>query len=344
MSGKGGETVEKKRIYFIDNVKIIAIFFVALGHLLMGLYDAGIFTEQTYPETFVSILYLFHVPLFFICSGFIYQRMTVKQDFKDYSKNILKKLLALGIPYVVFVSATYVLKIIFSSSVNSVNSKGLISLLISARTAPYWFLYVLFIFFVLNPIMKNSADAVIRLVIAIALFMVFDYFPPTYLPQYFDHIITVVRYNAVWFVLGMFTAHFRLERYFTKSGGILFVVFVFLILFVINNRYYFRGYNLFFGFLACTGIISFIGKLSDREENPKVLSFLAKYTMPVFLMHTIFAAGVRSVLLKIGITNIIIHLGAGLAASFILPIIAAMVMEKIHLDFLYAPTKYIKIK
>ena len=59
MSGKGGETVEKKRIYFIDNVKIIAIFFVALGHLLMGLYDAGIFTEQTYPETFVSILYIF---------------------------------------------------------------------------------------------------------------------------------------------------------------------------------------------------------------------------------------------------------------------------------------------
>ena len=73
------------------------------------------------------------------------------------------------------------------------------------------------------------------------------------------------------------------------------------------------------------------------------MGFFAKYTIPIFLMHTIFATGIRSVLFKLRITNSIIHILFGLIITFIGPVIAAVIMEKTHLDFLLYPLKYIKI-
>ena len=95
--------------------------------------------------------------------------------------------------------------------------------------------------------------------------------------------------------------------------------------------------------LACLGVISFVGSF-EKKENPKALTFLARYTTPIFLMHTVFAAATRAVLLKLGIVSLPLHLIAGLTASLVFPVLAGMVMEKIKLDFLYAPTKYIHVK
>ena len=65
--------------------------------------------------------------------------------------------------------------------------------------------------------------------------------------------------------------------------------------------------------------------------------------MPVYLMHTIFAAGLRSVLLKIGITNGAVHIVLGIAVSFIGPIVAIEIMKRLKLDIFVYPAKYIKI-
>ena len=45
-------------------------------------------------------------------------------------------------------------------------------------------------------------------------------------------------------------------------------------------------------------------------------------------MHTIFAAGVRILLCKLGITNYSIHFVLGLIASIYLPIIISIICEK----------------
>ena len=94
------------------------------------------------------------------------------------------------------------------------------------------------------------------------------------------------------------------------------------------------------GLLACVAVILMV---AGGKRFGRGMDFLAKYTMPIFLMHTIFAAGIRSVLFKLGITNSIIHILFGLIITFIGPVIAAVIMEKTHLDFLLYPLKYIKI-
>lgn len=65
--------------------------------------------------------------------------------------------------------------------------------------------------------------------------------------------------------------------------------------------------------------------------------------MPVFLMHTIFAAGIRVVLVKIGVTTPTVHVVVGLATGFVGPVFAMLAMERLRpLDFLVYPTRYVK--
>lgn len=92
------------------------------------------------------------------------------------------------------------------------------------------------------------------------------------------------------------------------------------------------------GLMACTAVILLV--VIYEEKSGKAMGFLAKYTMPIFLMHTLFAAPLRSVLLKIGVTNAAIHVVLGLGISFAGPIVAAWIMKKTKwLEFFLYPNK-----
>lgn len=71
-------------------------------------------------------------------------------------------------------------------------------------------------------------------------------------------------------------------------------------------------------------------------------SMVAAEILPETELHTLFAAPCRVLLMRIGITNAPIQIGIGVAVSFIGPIVAMMIMEKIKLDFLVYPGKLIK--
>ena len=95
------------------------------------------------------------------------------------------------------------------------------------------------------------------------------------------------------------------------------------------------------GLLACVAVILMGADYEDKFG--KCMDFLAKYTMPIFLMHTLFAAPLRSVLLKVGVTNAVAHVVLGLGISFAGPIIAAWIMKKTKwLEFFLYPNKLIR--
>lgn len=95
------------------------------------------------------------------------------------------------------------------------------------------------------------------------------------------------------------------------------------------------------GLLACVAVILMVAEF--EQKFGRGMDFLTKYTMPIFLMHTLFAAPMRSVLLKVGIENAVIHVVLGLGISFVGPIIAAWIMKKTKwLEFFLYPNKVIK--
>ena len=95
------------------------------------------------------------------------------------------------------------------------------------------------------------------------------------------------------------------------------------------------------GLLACIAVILMVAGF--EEKLGKGIDFLAKYTMPIFLMHTLFAAPMRAILMKIGIENAVIHVVLGLGISIAGPIMAAWVMKKTKwLEFFLYPTRFIR--
>lgn len=95
------------------------------------------------------------------------------------------------------------------------------------------------------------------------------------------------------------------------------------------------------GLLACVAVILMVAGF--EEKFGRGMDFLAKYTMPIFLMHTLSAAPLRSVLMKVGIENAVVHVVLGLGISFAGPITAAWIMKKTKwLEFFLYPNKFIR--
>lgn len=95
------------------------------------------------------------------------------------------------------------------------------------------------------------------------------------------------------------------------------------------------------GLMACAAVILLAAAYEEKSGN--AMGFLAKYTMPIFLMHTLFAAPLRSILLKVGITDAVVHVVLGLGISFVGPIIAAWIMKRTKwLEFFIYPKIILK--
>lgn len=341
------ELIENKtqaRVIWIDNVKIIACILVALGHLAMGFVGAGLIEEGLGYKIFVETIYCFHVPLFFICSGFLYQQFTKEQTTKNYAKGILKKLISLGIPYFVFSTATYFLKTLFSSQVNYALEEGLAKTLFLNPLSPYWFLYSLFFMFLLSPILKNKADAIIRALIGVVLYAMSSFSLLGFVPEAVFNPVDNFCKNYIWFIFGMIISRFNFNALYKKWFIGAFLLFLGIKIIAIVYDVELGVFSLILSLLACVGIIGFVADMYKSNRQTRMFGFFSKYTMPIFLMHTIISSGVRSVLLKVGIVSLPVHIVVGIITSILLPIIAAMIMEKIKLDILYNPTKYIKIK
>ncbi len=56
--------------------------------------------------------------------------------------------------------------------------------------------------------------------------------------------------------------------------------------------------------------------------------FLSRYHFPIYLMHTIFTAGVRILMQKAGMHNYWLHVAVGMLAGIAAPIFIAKIMEK----------------
>ena len=161
------QTAVRTREKWVDDVKVIACILVVLGHFFQSMTKANIMPENDLYKWFNTTIYYFHVPLFFICSGYLYQKYSKVNDFRGWKKNVAKKALALGVPYVTFSTATWVLKTVFSGSVNK-QADSLFSTLVLSPSAPYWYLYALFFIFLVTPTFTSLKATVAGLLVATA--------------------------------------------------------------------------------------------------------------------------------------------------------------------------------
>lgn len=324
----------RKREKWVDDVKVIACMLVVLGHFFQSMTKANILPENDLYKWFNTTIYYFHVPLFFICSGYLYQKHSKVNSVESWCKNVAKKASALGIPYATFTTATWVLKKVFSSNVND-QIGGLGDTLFLHPTAPYWYLYALFFIFLVTPTFVSVKVAAVGLIIAlVAKILILTGRTSIY-------VISTVLSNEIWFVLGMSICAFNVQLKGRKvQGTISGLLFIILSIVVYTVKISGSVISFAMGLLACIAIILVV---ADFEEVfGRGMDFLATYTMPIFLMHTLFAAPLRAILLKIGVTDVVVHVVLGLGISFVGPMVVALIMKKTKwLEFLLYPNQFL---
>lgn len=335
------KTTSENRNIWVDNIKVFACVLVVLGHFFKSMVASQMISESYLYHWFVDTIYYFHVPLFFVCSGYLYQKYSCVNSFGSWGCNAFKKLVNLGIPYFVFSAITWILKNVFSGDVNIQNNAGLLKTLLNQPLSPYWYLYTLMFIFLLTPTFSNKKMAFGSMVVAVAFKFIY-----IFIGEASVYAVSSVLSNEIWFVLGMALAFFEKPAWLQggKWKGIgVFGTIAFVSVSLLISWYKLETEWLSF-VMGVWGCIVFLLVFMNFLFMDKCLRWLRGYTMPIFLMHTIFAAGLRSVLFRLGIEHMWIHLVLGMAISMIGPIVAAMVMQPMRLDILYTPGKYIRFK
>lgn len=329
-----GYNSEQTREAWIDYIKVFACILVVLGHFFQSMVKAEILPDNSLYQWFDTSIYYFHVPLFFICSGYLYQRYSRVDGFLSWKNNVVKKAMVLGIPYFMFSFATWLLKTVFSGEVNG-QIGGLGDTLFVHPTSPYWFLYILFLIFVITPTVRTTRSIGILTTIALTGKLLKIIGGGYSILQIYA--VSTLLSNWIWFVLGMVIAFGKLQKKFSRLVG-----FILGATFIVASLWTYRidsaWISFGMGLLACTSVFMII---AGCKEN-KYLNRFAKYTMPIFLMHTLFAAPCRVLLLKLGFSSATLQVNLGLVISFAGSIVAMMILEKIKLDFLVYPGKLIK--
>lgn len=95
----------KQRIEYIDAIKGLAIFLMVMGHAIAWNYDDYNAVCNFHPEQTINVkmggaiwqlIYSFHMPLFFMVSGFLMYKAYQWSDFLSFTK---KKIIRLLLPW-----------------------------------------------------------------------------------------------------------------------------------------------------------------------------------------------------------------------------------------------------
>ena len=134
--------------------------------------------------------------------------------------------------------------------------------------------------------------------------------------------------NMVWFVLGQLFSYKQINP---KIKTSLFLVLLFACVFVFRAVFDISAESLdtvltLLGVSASVGIVYAITR--NRATVHGIWKYISKYMLQIYLLHTMLAAGIRAVLLRLGISNLFPHLLMGLVFSFIIPIFCAMAAEQ----------------
>ncbi len=327
-----------ERNVLVDRLKGYACFLVLFGHVIMGIRLAGIDIPKFFwgMEKFI---WSFHVALFLFLSGVVYKVTGEWRGKKTKWGFILHKFYNLGVPYIVF-STVYVLINSLVGGVNTGFSVSDILYIWKTPIAQYWYLYALFFLFCIWTVLSVKFNNWQITIIAVLI----GYLAP------FCGIslggLDVAFYSALAFGVGTFVDFKRLTNVPTWSKYIVVLMHIitgitFVLLDIIEAPFI-KEIMILFGIYAS---IMFISIVQDFKPVARFLDFVSKYSFQIYLLHTIFTAGIRIVMIKMNVNGWLIHILVGTACGLVFSVLAAVIAKKVKfLNFFFFPAKVYTFK
>ena len=329
----------EQRNQWVDYAKAIGILLVVYGHVARGLYNAGIaIPEKTYALA-DSIVYSFHMPLFFFLSGlFFYQSLTKRGG----RALIASKIDTIAYPYILWSLLQGSIEVFLSSHTNSnIHMNDVLALFWSPR-AQFWYLYALFVVFIVSTVLykmapKHLAAQVVTPLLLLAASLLYIF--PQLLPKIF--IFRYIANDLVFFVLGIFFTQLAHKTDFLGRP----VSLVLLTTAVIAYQYYFhvnKGFTnahkglplLLLASLTIIWVVS-LAKVATQKYS-KTMLFIGASSMGIYLMHIVAGSGARVLLKALGIYSYSVHLWLGCALAVLGPLAALYFIKRFKIPLLFS--------
>lgn len=324
---------------WVDYAKAIGIILVVYGHVARGVFNAGLPMDE---DTYIlvdSIIYSFHMPLFFFLSGLFFYDSLMK---RGKAGLIVNKVDTIVYPFIVWSLLQGLVEVVLSNYTNGEVTLGQVFSLLWSPRAQFWFLYALFLVFVVCSFVyaKASRRFFLPILLGFGAFYV--------LKQDFDmgRIGNFIFGNAVFFALGVWFNEiktFFLARYasLTLVFGALFILGQYLFHITFGLNWEVGGLPVL---TLATISIFFMIAMSMWLGNVRIewLLFIGASSMTIYLMHILAGSGIRVILSSfMGIDSIPAHLLAGTIVGLAAPLVAQLVVKRYDLAFLFTPPKSI---
>ncbi len=321
---------EHKRIKWIDSLKGFATVCVVLGHVADGYIGAGLFPEHgSVLNNVFNVLYMFHMPLFFVLSGMAFQTAYGSEiREKGRSERLRGQLINIMLLYFFYCLLIGCFKIMFSGSVNKpVGVKDLL-LLWGKPIYPYWYFYVLAVFYAVFSIkrvicMKSTVLFPILFCMS---------FAGTYADTRDWFQVQHILFNGLFFFLGISYINGDLIKLFSPVPAAAVFAFscVTAALFFNDSRYVYNVpvINTVTAFGISVGLICLFSAVRFFSEL-KLLPYIGRHCLEVYLLHCFLTAGNRTIFAKLGINNFYISVMLNLLISTSLPLIFGIIADKL---------------
>lgn len=336
------------RIDWPDAAKGVGIVLVVAGHMLGGLIDSDVpITGWPLREIFVAI-YTFHMPLFFILSG-LFVAKRIERDPVGFVQGIIRNIYY---PYLLWSVIQFTLIYFIGQWANTPPGPYLATIvrIPFSPLSQFWFLLILAIMHAGTYVLLPRVGAITLVLIGLVMRSLSAIFIPNAVPQM---LLDFFFYYALGVLLGPVGVldvirpklHGRAVLGVISALGLL-VMTVQVIIAQSTEAVFYQDHprlaaallgrigwsHLGLGAaLAMTAVVIIMAE-SARGSIRVALLYLGRYSLPIYILHVMFVAGSRIILVKIfSVTSIAVLVPVLLIAGIAGPLAAQMILLRLRL-------------
>ncbi|KAA6183157.1 acyltransferase [Thiohalocapsa marina] len=331
-TGEGG------RDAWVDYAKAIGIVLVVYGHVARGVFNAGIPLDEPLYRLVDSIVYSFHMPLFFFLSGIFFFHSLRRRGRVALALN---KVDTIVYPYILWSLIQGLAEVWLSRyTTGSVTLTEVLSLW--DPRAQFWFLYALFLVFVTAILVyrRESGALLFGVLVVSALAYVFQARIPSLMHS--DYVVK----NLVFFALGVWFSSVR-HRLAPWAGP---WAALGLVLFIAVQT----GFHLGLGLThEDKGVASLLVAVVSILAVASLCIWLARApvrwvvalggaSMAIYVMHILAGSGARVLLSRfLGVQDALTQIVLGCLAGILLPMLALWLMRRLGISGLLSAPRWL---
>jgi fucose 4-O-acetylase-like acetyltransferase len=326
------------RTDWVDYAKGIGIILVVYGHLLSSGYHAELGIPDRFFGLSDSIIYGFHMPLFFLLAGLFVEKSLQGHGVHNYLGNQLRRLVY---PYFIWSILQLSVEVIFSSYTQKGARLSDIFALVYQPWGQFWFIYALFLMQLVYVIVRGLTRFALLIlgILAVGLFLYPIRIDIAAISPFSTHLI--------FFISGILFRKYLWEKIsFKPSIWTIIILFLILVgsgLFIFETRLQptrlaSSDQPFYFLYLAIVGILFSINLaqyLAEKNIFP-FLKTLGLYSMQIYLAHMLAGVGARVALIKIfNLQNWVLHIVLGVSFALIAPVILQLLSKSFNFSYLF---------